>query len=152
MGIRKRIRRKLSFFGSPAPEPRPESAGSNLPERRWEPEPEPESPRGDQPAGEYIAEVVKANPVTLFMKGSPKAPQCGFSASAAGILGSYGVPFHTVDVLIDPDVREQVKTFSSWPTLPQVYIGGEFVGGSDILGQLHESGELKGLIEKASQE
>ncbi|MEC7240585.1 MAG: Grx4 family monothiol glutaredoxin [Myxococcota bacterium] len=99
-----------------------------------------------------MAEVVKANPVTLFMKGSPKAPQCGFSASAAGILGSYGVPFHTVDVLIDPDVREQVKTFSSWPTLPQVYIGGEFVGGSDILGQLHESGELKGLIEKASQE
>lgn len=152
MGIRKRIRRKLSFLGSPAPVARTESAPSSLPERRWEPEPEPESPRGDQPAGEYIEEVVKGHAVTLFMKGSPKAPQCGFSASAAGILGSYGVELHTVDVLIDPEVREEVKAYSSWPTLPQVYIGGEFVGGSDILGQLHESGDLKELIEKAAAE
>lgn len=152
MGIRKRIRRKLSFLGSPEPVARPESSQTSLPERRWEPEPEPESPRGDQPPAEYISEVVKAHPVVLFMKGSPKAPQCGFSASASAILGSYPSKLHTVDVLIDPEVREQVKTFSSWPTLPQVYIGGEFVGGSDILGQLHESGDLKGLIEKAAGE
>ena len=152
MGIRKRIRRKLSFLGSPEPTTRSETAPAELPERRWEPEPEPESPRGDQPATEYIEEVVKGNPVTLFMKGSPKAPQCGFSASAAGILGSYSAPLHTVDVLIDPEVRAEVKSYSNWPTLPQVYIGGEFVGGSDILGQLHESGDLKELIEKATAE
>ncbi len=148
MGIRKRIRRKLSFLGSPEPQKVVEP--SVLPERRWEPEPEPESPRGEQEPRAYIESVVSGNPVVLFMKGSPRAPQCGFSASAAGILSSYGVKLHTVDVIIDPDVREDVKAYSNWPTLPQTYIGGEFVGGSDILGQLHESGDLKGLIEAAT--
>ena len=150
MGIRKRIRRKLSFLGTPEPIPNPASA--SLPERRWEPEPEPVSPRGERTAEAFIQDVVKEHVVTLFMKGNPSAPQCGFSASAAGILSSYDAPLHTVDVLIDPEVRECVKTFSSWPTLPQVYVGGEFVGGSDILGQLHESGELKTLIEQAVAE
>ncbi len=95
---------------------------------------------------EYIEELVKSNAVVLFMKGSPEAPSCGFSATAAGILKSYGKPFAHFDVLSDGDVREGVKQFSNWPTLPQVFVGGEFVGGADILKQLHESGELRGML------
>jgi monothiol glutaredoxin len=83
----------------------------------------------------------------LFMKGSPTAPQCGFSASAAGILQGYGKPFAHVNVLADPDIREGVKSYTNWPTIPQVFIKGEFVGGADILRQLHDSGELKTMIE-----
>jgi len=118
--------------------------------RRWEPEPEPQSPRGDKAPKAYIEEVIQAHPVVLFMKGNAAAPQCGFSASAAGILTSYAAPLHTVDVLIDSDVREAVKAFSNWPTLPQTYVGGEFVGGADILTQLHESGDLKEMLEAAA--
>lgn len=148
MGIRKKIRRKLAILGGQTPDRKP-TMENIVPVRNWEPEPEPESPRGEQAPSEYIQEVVKSHPVVLFMKGNPSAPQCGFSASAVAILSSYGVALHTVDVLIDPEVREAVKTFSSWPTIPQTYIQGEFVGGSDILTQIHEAGDLKGLIEKA---
>lgn len=109
----------------------------------------PASPRGDRPVDEFLAEFVKSGPVVLFMKGSPSMPMCGFSANAAGILASYGVELKTFDVLSDPEVRQGVKEFSQWPTLPQVYIGGEFIGGSDILMQMHQSGELKQLIEEA---
>ena len=149
MGIRKRIRKRLAILGG-QPEELAKDVPPSRPPRNWEPEPEPESPRGDQEAGEYIDQVVKGNQVVLFMKGSKSAPQCGFSASASAILASYEAPLHTVDVLIDPEVREAVKSYSDWPTLPQAYIGGEFVGGSDILSQLHESGDLVELIEKAS--
>jgi monothiol glutaredoxin len=90
----------------------------------------------------WVAEFVRDHPVVLFMKGSPAAPMCGFSASAASILAGHGATIRHVDVLLDPEVREAVKAFSSWPTLPQVYLGGEFVGGADILRELHESGEL----------
>jgi monothiol glutaredoxin len=81
------------------------------------------------------------------MKGTPGAPACGFSAGAAGILGSYGKPMFTFDVLSDGDVREGVKQYSNWPTIPQVFINGEFVGGADIIKQLHESGELRTMLE-----
>jgi monothiol glutaredoxin len=120
-----------------------------LPQVRTASRPEPEepaSPRGDKPVRTYLEEVVKANKVVLFMKGTPDAPSCGFSASAAGILKSYGTPFFAFDVLVDGDVREGVKEFSSWPTLPQVFVNGEFVGGADILKQLHESGELGPML------
>ncbi|HNC95687.1 MAG TPA: Grx4 family monothiol glutaredoxin [Myxococcota bacterium] len=99
------------------------------------------------PVRDFIEKTVKENRVVLFMKGSPQAPQCGFSASAAGILGSYGKPFAHVDVLADMDVREGVKDYSAWPTLPQIFINGEFVGGSDILKELHGNGELKKMLE-----
>jgi monothiol glutaredoxin len=148
MGIRKRIRRKLAILGGQKPEARPNHP-SMAPVRNWTPEPDPVSPRGDTAPGDYIAQILKKHPIVLFMKGNPSAPQCGFSASAAGILSSYGGGLHTVDVLIDPEVREAVKTFSKWPTLPQTYIGGEFVGGSDILTQIHEAGDLKAIIESA---
>lgn len=93
-----------------------------------------------------LANVVNTNKVVLFMKGSPHMPQCGFSARASQILGSYGVPFHHVNVLADPEVRQGVKTFSQWPTIPQIYIGGEFVGGSDILMEMHQNGELEEML------
>jgi len=111
--------------------------------------PEPKSPRGEQEPVEYIEGVVAEHPVVLFMKGTLSGPQCGFSATAAGILAAYDAVPHSVDVLIDPEVREAVKEYSGWPTIPQIYIGGEFVGGSDILTQLHGEGELEALVTAA---
>jgi monothiol glutaredoxin len=109
----------------------------------------PEHGRGNADPQEYIDAVVKGNPVVLFMKGSPGQPMCGFSATAAGVLQSYGKSLHHVDILADPEVRQGVKDYSNWPTIPQVYVGGEFLGGSDILMQMHEQGELGTLIEAA---
>jgi len=93
-----------------------------------------------------IRKDVDEHPVLLFMKGSRAAPQCGFSASAVGILEDLGVPFETRDVLADPALRQGIKDFSDWPTLPQAYVGGEFIGGSDIIAELHASGELEQIV------
>lgn len=92
---------------------------------------------------EQLKEVIESNDVILFMKGSPDFPQCGFSGRAAQILQSFGTQFASVDVLADDNVREGIKQFSSWPTIPQLYIGGEFIGGSDIMMEMYENGELK---------
>lgn len=146
MGIIDRIRRRLPIVGSSAPAAAPVRKVTLAPA---EPEEREEaSPRGTASVGEFIEATVKGNGVVLFMKGSPQSPQCGFSASATGILASYGRPFAHVNVLADPDIREGVKSYTNWPTIPQVFVGGEFVGGSDILKQLHESGELKAMIDK----
>ncbi len=96
-----------------------------------------------------IEDQVKKSNILVFMKGNPQFPQCGFSANTVGILQSYGVPFDTVDVLADPAVRKGVKEYSNWPTIPQIYIKGKFIGGCDILNQLHEKGELAPLLESA---
>jgi monothiol glutaredoxin len=93
-----------------------------------------------------IAEDVKNNPVVLFMKGTPVFPQCGFSSMAVQILTHLGVAFEARDVLADPDLRQGIKTFSNWPTIPQLYVKGEFIGGADILREMFESGELKTLL------
>jgi monothiol glutaredoxin len=93
-----------------------------------------------------IAEDVKANDVLLYMKGTPVFPQCGFSSMAVQILNHLGVQFKTVDVLADPEVRDGIKTFSSWPTIPQLYVKGEFVGGADIMREMYEAGELKSFM------
>jgi monothiol glutaredoxin len=93
-----------------------------------------------------IAEDVKNNPVVLFMKGTPVFPQCGFSSMAVQILTHLGVTFEARDVLADPELRQGIKTFSDWPTIPQLYIKGEFIGGADILREMFESGELKTLL------
>ncbi len=93
-----------------------------------------------------IEERVKNSNVLVFMKGNPQFPQCGFSAQTVGILQSYGVSFDTVDVLADPQVRAGVKQYSNWPTIPQIYIKGKFIGGVDILNELHEKGELAPLL------
>ncbi|MEO7240099.1 MAG: Grx4 family monothiol glutaredoxin [Sphingomicrobium sp.] len=93
-----------------------------------------------------IGEIVRSNDVVLFMKGSTLFPQCGFSSRAVSILDHLGVPFETVDVLADPEIRSGIKAFSDWPTVPQLYVHGEFVGGSDIMMEMFESGELQQLV------
>jgi monothiol glutaredoxin len=89
-----------------------------------------------------IDAVVKNNPVVLFMKGTPLFPQCGFSSRAIAILERLGVEFESVDVLQDQGIRQGIKAYSDWPTIPQLYVNGEFVGGSDIMMEMYESGEL----------
>lgn len=96
---------------------------------------------------ERIRQQVEGNPVVLYMKGSPQFPQCGFSSRAAQILKACGVnEYLAVNVLADPEVREGIKAFSSWPTVPQLYIKGQFVGGSDIMMELYQKGELQTLL------
>ena len=98
---------------------------------------------------EIIKDQVTKNPVVLYMKGSPDFPQCGFSANAVGILRACGVEnFYSVNVLENPDIRQGIKEFANWPTIPQLYVNGEFVGGSDILREMYESGELKKVLQK----
>ena len=95
---------------------------------------------------ESIQKLVGEHEIVVFMKGTPQMPMCGFSAAVVEILRSLGVPFHAVNVLADPTVREGVKTFSSWPTIPQVFVKGKFIGGSDIVREMHASGELQKLV------
>jgi len=92
--------------------------------------------------------LVKGNDVLLFMKGTPLLPQCGFSSRAIAILNHLGVEFETVDVLQDQAVRQGIKAYSDWPTIPQLYVKGEFVGGSDIMMEMYETGELAQLLEE----
>jgi monothiol glutaredoxin len=104
---------------------------------------------------ERIKHDITDNPVLLFMKGTPVFPQCGFSAAVVQILTTMGVKFKGVDVLADPEIREGIKAFSQWPTIPQLYVKGEFVGGCDIIREMYESGELQdyfkdhGVVAKA---
>ncbi len=93
-----------------------------------------------------IEQLVTTNDVVLFMKGTPLFPQCGFSSRAIAILDHLEVKYETVDVLADQDIRQGVKEYSDWPTVPQLYVKGEFVGGSDIMMEMFESGELKQLV------
>ena len=95
-----------------------------------------------------IRQQIGESPVVLFMKGTPVFPQCGFSATVVQILSHMGVKFKGVDVLSDPAVRQGIKDFSSWPTIPQLYVNGEFVGGCDIIREMFETGELKQLFEE----
>jgi monothiol glutaredoxin len=93
-----------------------------------------------------IAQIVNGSDVVLFMKGTALFPQCGFSSRAVAILDHLGVEYQTVDVLQDPEVRQGIKEYSDWPTIPQLYVKGEFVGGSDIMMEMFENGELKQLV------
>ena len=95
-----------------------------------------------------IDEIVKSKDVVLFMKGTALFPQCGFSSRAVAILDHLGVQFDTVDVLQDPEIRQGIKEFSDWPTIPQLYVKGEFVGGSDIMMEMFEAGELQQLLDE----
>jgi len=98
-----------------------------------------------------IAEMVGKSDVVLFMKGTVLFPQCGFSSRAVAILDHLGVPYETVDVLQDPEIRQGIKDYSDWPTVPQLYVKGQFVGGSDIMMEMFESGELKELVGQAAE-
>jgi monothiol glutaredoxin len=95
-----------------------------------------------------IDEVVKNNDVVLFMKGTPLFPQCGFSSRAIAILDHLGVKYETLDVLQDPEIRAGIKDYSDWPTVPQLYVKGEFLGGSDIMMEMFQAGELQVLVDE----
>ena len=99
-----------------------------------------------------IRETVTSHPVVLYMKGSPQFPMCGFSATASQLLKMCGAnEIHTVDVLKDPEVREGIKQYANWPTIPQLYVNGEFVGGCDIMKEMYQSGELQKLIAESKK-
>jgi len=97
---------------------------------------------------ERIKQDIAANPVLLYMKGTPVFPQCGFSAAVVQILTTMGVKFKGIDVLADPEIREGIKAFSNWPTIPQLYVKGEFVGGCDIVREMYETGELQEYLQE----
>ncbi|HWN30385.1 MAG TPA: Grx4 family monothiol glutaredoxin [Burkholderiales bacterium] len=98
-------------------------------------------------AQEFIKKQVTEHPVVLYMKGTPDFPQCGFSANVVNILKACGVQdIFTVDVLSNPEIRQGIKEYANWPTIPQLYVNGEFVGGSDILTEMYQSGELQKLL------
>ena len=99
-------------------------------------------------ASDRIDEIVKNNDIVLFMKGTALFPQCGFSSRAVAILDHLNVPFETVDVLQDAEIRQGIKDYADWPTVPQLYVKGEFVGGSDIMMEMFEAGELRQLLEE----
>jgi len=101
-------------------------------------------------APERIDQQVKNNPVVIFMKGTPQFPMCGFSMRAAKALSECGVPFTHVNVLQDPEIFENLPRYADWPTFPQIYVDGELIGGCDITLELHASGELKTMLEKAT--
>jgi len=101
---------------------------------------------------ELIHQQVSSNPVVLYMKGTPQFPQCGFSATAVKILQACGIDkFYSVNVLESPDIRQGIKDYASWPTIPQLYINGQFVGGSDIMREMYQNGELGKLLEGVTQ-
>jgi monothiol glutaredoxin len=101
---------------------------------------------------DQIREAVDKTPVLLFMKGTPLEPQCGFSARVVQVLERHGVPYKSVDVLADPALREGIKHFASWPTVPQLYVLGEFVGGCDIVLEMDGTGELEEILRAADQD
>jgi monothiol glutaredoxin len=96
-----------------------------------------------------IDNLVKENKIVVFMKGSKLMPQCGFSNNVVQILSTLGVPFETVDILADNEIRQGIKEYSNWPTIPQVYVNGEFIGGSDILIEMYQKGDLQQMVEVA---
>jgi monothiol glutaredoxin len=100
----------------------------------------------DEQIFDRIRHDIAAHPVVLYMKGTPVFPQCGFSALVVEILGRLGIDFQPIDVLVDPGLRDGIKGFSDWPTIPQLYVKGEFVGGADIVREMYESGELQSYL------
>ena len=101
----------------------------------------------EQDTKEKIENIINDNEVLLFMKGTPVMPQCGFSAAVVGVLSHIGIKFNSVNVLEDSEIREGIKEYSDWPTIPQLYVKNEFVGGCDIVKEMYESGELAKLLE-----
>jgi monothiol glutaredoxin len=102
----------------------------------------------DDTVQQRISQDIADHQVVLFMKGTPVFPQCGFSAAVVQILSHLGVKFKGIDVLADPEIRQGIKVFSNWPTIPQLYVNGEFIGGCDIIREMFETGELQQLLEQ----
>jgi monothiol glutaredoxin len=106
----------------------------------------------DETVFTHIRQEIGENPVVVFMKGTPMFPQCGFSAAVVQVLSNLGVKFKGVDVLSDPSLREGIKQFANWPTIPQLYVQGEFVGGCDIVREMYQNGELEQLLKEKGVE
>ena len=102
----------------------------------------------DQPTKTRIADDINSQDVVLFMKGTPVFPQCGFSAALVGLLTHLKIPFRSVDVLEDEAIRQGIKAYSNWPTIPQLYVKGEFIGGVDIVKEMYEAGEFGAMLKK----
>ncbi len=98
------------------------------------------------PTIERIEKEIKSHKVVLFVKGTPQVPQCGFSAATMALFTKLSVPFHTIDIIANPDVRAELPAYSNWPTFPQVFINGKLIGGCDIVHEMHENGELEPLL------
>jgi len=96
-----------------------------------------------------IRDAIEGNKILIFMKGNPSFPMCGFSAATIEVFDQMGVPYETVDVLKDPEIRDGIKRYSNWPTIPQVYVAGKFIGGCDIVREMHAAGELEPLVRDA---
>jgi monothiol glutaredoxin len=105
-----------------------------------------EKTMAEHPVFDRIRDEISKNDVLLFMKGTPVFPQCGFSAAVIDVLSEIGVKFQSINILVDPEMREGIKAFSQWPTIPQLYVKGEFVGGCDIIREMFETGELEQLL------
>ncbi len=155
MGIRSkikdRIKNRLGIVSADPPRPASNYAPSQsaAPERpAYTPPPRPE-PLSKEEALASFEKETKEHPVFIYMKGTPRQPQCGFSAAVIATFDDLGFPYETRNVLDDPTVRQEIKEFSDWPTIPQIYVGGEFIGGCDIVREMAESGELKPLVEEA---
>ena len=155
MGILSRIKRRLPIVGrKTTPRPaevadRAEPKSPGLPIAAAAPPPPPPAAMSPEEMRAAIGKDVKAIPVLLYMKGNAAMPRCGFSAAVVDILRQLDVPFETRDVYSDSVLRQEIKEFSDWPTLPQLYLGGEFVGGCDIVREMHENGELAEAVSKA---
>lgn len=108
------------------------------------------SEQTQNPTLERIDQIVKGSPIVLFMKGTPNFPMCGFSARVAQVLANIGAPYQAVNVLADPEIREGVKAYGNWPTIPQLYVNGELIGGCDITMDMFQSGELQPLLQQAA--
>ena len=102
----------------------------------------------EQAIMQRIKKEIESNPVTVFMKGTAEQPMCGFSAQVVQILKSYGIPFHTINVLEDDDIRDGIKQYTNWPTIPQIYVKGKFIGGCDITMELHRKGDLGKILKE----
>ena len=100
---------------------------------------------------EEIEREVRENPIVIYMKGTPRFPMCGFSAATVEVLNELGVPFKAVDILAEAEKREAIKAYTQWPTIPQVFVGGKFIGGCDIVREMHAKGELAPLVQAATE-
>ena len=149
MGIQGRIKNRLKIVAGGEPRPANRySTAPPTPEPR-EAAPPPPPPMSAEAATAQIEADVLTHKVLVYMKGTPKAPMCGFSAAVAGIFDQLGVPYETRNVLDDPAIRTAIKDYSDWPTIPQVYVNHEFIGGCDITRQMHENGELEAMVKAA---
>ncbi len=149
MGILRRIKNRLTVVGrDPTPTPQEKWSPPTPPPTAKAPTPGPK-PRSAGEVRTAIEADIAEHSVVLFMKGTPTAPGCGFSAAVAALLNDMGSDYLSRDVLSDPTLRQEIKEFSDWPTLPQLYIGGEFVGGCDIVREMNDKGELRPMIDEA---